>query len=172
MGYDAEEAAYLSRLAEREASDYWEEKVAAVPHPYPVDDVHSKIPERKSSMSRKDALKRKSEALDRQRRALEEELTRLENRPGEPPDYSKTRPAIITFSKQFGQFAFDKYTYSYAFIRAAGKWYGTGPKAPKGYTWDELMDWLEDTGPMPEIHVVTETALWHPRNEQYLEEEG
>ena len=33
--------------------------------------------------------------------------------------------------------------YRYAAIRAGGLWYTTGPKSPKGYTWDELLDWLD-----------------------------
>ena len=34
--------------------------------------------------------------------------------------------------------------YSYAAIRVKGLWYTTGPHSPKGYTWDELLDWLDD----------------------------
>ena len=41
-----------------------------------------------------------------------------------------------------GEAHFTKY-YSYAFIKVKGKWYGTGPRAPKEYSWDELIDWFE-----------------------------
>lgn len=32
--------------------------------------------------------------------------------------------------------------YSYAVIKTNELWYTTGPRSPKGYTWDELVLWL------------------------------
>lgn len=39
--------------------------------------------------------------------------------------------------------------YHYAAIRVNGLWYTTGPKAPKGFPWEELLTWLEDPVPAP-----------------------
>ena len=34
--------------------------------------------------------------------------------------------------------------YIYAAVKANGLWYTTGPNSPKGYTWDELVSWLDN----------------------------
>lgn len=47
-------------------------------------------------------------------------------------------------------------TYSYAAVRAGGLWYTTGPKAPKGFEWEELIDWLDSGYPVAEIQVLRE----------------
>lgn len=31
--------------------------------------------------------------------------------------------------------------YKYAAIKVKGLWYSTGPRAPKAYTWDDLVSW-------------------------------
>jgi hypothetical protein len=46
---------------------------------------------------------------------------------------------IVQFWKQF---TVGGREYMYAAIRADGKWYTTGPKSPKGYTWEEFTLWL------------------------------
>lgn len=46
---------------------------------------------------------------------------------------------VFKFSKKFVE---DGIAYSYAAIKAGGKWYTTGPKSPKGYDWDEFILWL------------------------------
>jgi hypothetical protein len=46
---------------------------------------------------------------------------------------------VFKFSKKFVEGG-DSYTY--AVIKANGKWYTTGPKSPKGYDWDEFILWL------------------------------
>lgn len=39
--------------------------------------------------------------------------------------------------------AADGVKYDYAAIKAGnGRWYTTGPNSPKGFTWDELMGWM------------------------------
>lgn len=76
-------------------------------------------------------------ALRRQMAAIAEELTRLETRPDEPP-----KGRVIRFNMRFGGRG---PTYDYAAIHAGDDlWYTTGPRSPKGYTWDELLDWMED----------------------------
>lgn len=78
---------------------------------------------------------------------LQRRLKKLEERPIEPEGDA----SVIYFDKQFEP---DGRKYHYAFVKAAGRWSGTGPKAPKSYTWDELMDWLEGSGPMPIIYLM------------------
>ena len=55
-----------------------------------------------------------------------------------PDDYPDG--TIIKFRKRFGNSTW----YRYATIKAKGLWYTTGPRSPKGYTWDELTAWLGD----------------------------
>lgn len=45
--------------------------------------------------------------------------------------------------------------YSYAAIRAKDLWYTTGPYSPKGYTWDKLLDWLDDKHKVSGFKVVS-----------------
>lgn len=74
-------------------------------------------------------------ALRSQLAAIAEQITRLENRPEEP-----TEGSVIRFNMQFGGHGT---VYDYAAIHCGdGKWYTTGPRSPKGYTWDELLDWM------------------------------
>ena len=47
-------------------------------------------------------------------------------------------------------------TYNYAAIRSGGLWYTTGPKSPKGFEWEELIDWLDSGYPVAEIQVLRE----------------
>lgn len=51
--------------------------------------------------------------------------------------------AVIRFKKQFAK---DGKQYSYAAIKAEGKWYTTGYNAPKGFNWDEFVIWLVSMG--------------------------
>lgn len=76
-------------------------------------------------------------ALRAQLNAIAEELARLEARPEEPPIGS-----VIRFNMQFGGRGT---VYEYAAIHAGDDlWYTSGPRSPKGYTWDQLLDWMED----------------------------
>jgi hypothetical protein len=71
--------------------------------------------------------------------------------------------AVITFDKVFPT---GTKVYHYAamkkviteeeseFGEATELWYTTGPKAPKGYTWDELVNWMGKG--VKEIYYVTE----------------
>lgn len=51
---------------------------------------------------------------------------------------------VIKFVKSFVKGGKE---YSYAAIKVDGLWYTTGPKVPKGYTWDELILWLVSSDP-------------------------
>lgn len=78
----------------------------------------------------------RTSALRAQLTAIAEELARLEALPEEPPEGS-----VIRFNMQFDGHGT---VYDYAAIHCGdGKWYTTGPRSPKGYTWDQLLDWME-----------------------------
>jgi len=57
---------------------------------------------------------------------------------------------VIRFDKVF---TYGGKTYAYAMLKAGGLWYSTGPRAPKAFTWEEMIAWLLE-GP----HATTE--MW------------
>ena len=117
-------------------------------------------PKGKKKMARK-------QELERRLAAILDQIERLNNRPEEPMKSvrvgeNEVLPPTILFTKRFGHGAG---AYSYAFVGINGRWYGTGPKAPKSFSWDELMDWLENTGPWPKIYLVQKSGVklhWEP----------
>src|SRR4051812_36954809 len=56
---------------------------------------------------------------------------------------------LLRFDKRFGS-----KSYSYAAIRTDGLWYSTGPKAPKGFTWAEMVEFWVDG--VDEVWIVSE----------------
>ena len=60
-------------------------------------------------------------------------------------DDNYSENSVIRFQKTFVKGG-TKYTY--AAIKAGGLWYTTGPKSPKGYTWNEFTAWLAATEPV------------------------
>lgn len=64
---------------------------------------------------------------------------------------------VIMFNKTFSTNRAK--VYNYAAIRADGRWFTTGPKSPKSYTWAELVSWMIGSDPVnpgvTDIHVVT-----------------
>lgn len=69
-------------------------------------------------------------------------IDHLMSLPAEPtPDPDDPDQALVVwFNKQFNQ---GSRVYTYAAVRANdGLWYTTGPNTPKGYSWDELIDWF------------------------------
>lgn len=48
--------------------------------------------------------------------------------------------------------------FHYAAIRVNDLWYTTGPKAPKGYSWEQLLAWLDD--PLPAQPIVVLANGW------------
>jgi hypothetical protein len=134
------------------------------------------------------------DALIQQAQILLQRVAQMDARPDEPmPEQGPSTydemseaddpsgeviPPIVYFKKRFAP-GHDPHTdapkstldgYFYVFIRVdqgenrKGRWYGTGPKAPKGYTWDELMHWLERSGPIPDIYLMTSATIL-PRKE-------
>lgn len=67
--------------------------------------------------------------------------------------------AVITFDKTFNHYngrPLNRVSkpYFYAAIKdPTGRWSTTGPRAPKSYTWDELIQWMGDG--VQEIYYVT-----------------
>lgn len=77
------------------------------------------------------------EFIEKQIEILTEKLAKLD-RFGEEDPFDDG--AVIQFEKQFG----NGRLYSYAAIRADGLWYTTGPRSPKGYTWEDFTQFLAD----------------------------
>ena len=103
-------------------------------------------PERKSTMSHKQA------ALRAQMGVIAGELARIESYPDEPTD----EPAVIYWQTDFEHEG--STVYDYAALRAGdGLWYTTGPRSPKGQTWDRLIDWImEDAVPVDGLWIAVE----------------
>lgn len=98
-----------------------------------------------------DMLERKREQARRTIERAEAELARLESLPREPSVEDDPTP-VIYFAKSFGG---SKY-YDYAAIKAGdGLWYTTGPRAPKGYNWPDLVNWMFSEGDEPDIGIAT-----------------
>lgn len=90
------------------------------------------------------------ETLIRQLEIITNELDRIDSM---PEDDFEGEAVVIWFKKRFGGPHSDEYTY--AFVRFAdGSWAGTGPRAPKYYSWDELMSWVSEG--VDEIWFATE----------------
>ena len=65
--------------------------------------------------------------------------------------------AVVTFQRAFGGTLAETY-YSYAAMRANGKWYLTGTMGSIAFTWDELLFWCEE-GITQNFHLVTDNAF-------------
>lgn len=89
---------------------------------------------------------RKAIVEDRMRE-LEAELARLNSLPTEPDG---TDGANVVWWEMVFANSGGYRTYTYAAVKAGdGLWYTTGPRAPKGFTWDELVDWISREGVEP-----------------------
>jgi len=112
----------------------------------------------KTEVERADALERQAARLLEHAAHMREQAERFG-----PDDYPNG--AVIVFDKVFTP---GGRVYNYAAIKTihantsdyTGRvghfelWYTTGPKSPKGYTWDELIKWMGDG--VEEIFYVTE----------------
>lgn len=83
-------------------------------------------------------------------KALEEE-TRIAERYGEDHE-DKT---VIAFRAMFVP---NGRVYDYSAIRAEGLWYTTGPRTPKGFTWAELIAWMDGLPRVSKIDLLREGA--------------
>lgn len=104
-----------------------------------------------------DPIERKREQARRTIERAEAQLARLDALPAEPILDGDPCP-VIYFAKSFGGSAY----YDYAAIKASdGLWYTTGPRTPKGFTWDALIEWITDGGTTPvTISLGTEWKQW------------
>jgi hypothetical protein len=103
------------------------------------------------AISRREVLKRRIASHDRSAAKAMEELDRLESMPEEPTN----DPNIIYFEKSF--YTSEK-KYTYVAVKAGdGLWYSSGPKAPKGYTWEELWEFMSKG--VDEVWIVTDLEL-------------
>ena len=78
------------------------------------------------------------------------EMETILSRPVEPEQ------DMIRFERTFNG---GERVYTYGAIRTdQGLWYTTGPRTPKGYTWDDLIDWMMEDGEV-KIEVVTKRKV-------------
>jgi hypothetical protein len=103
--------------------------------------------------------------LDRADQALEEERTKQADKLEKYGEDAFAEGTVITFQYQFpntfqkgpdGERIYWPMKYLYAAIKADGLWYTTGPKSPKAFTWQSLVDWWEN-GRVTKLRVVTKT---------------
>lgn len=99
-------------------------------------------------------LQRQIDAATRLAAKAAAELERIESFP-EEPSHEYDENAVVIFRKQFNPTGV---IYNYAAIRCGNLWYTTGPRAPKGYTWDELMEWLDESTCDPEVALAPATG--------------
>jgi hypothetical protein len=65
---------------------------------------------------------------------------------------------VIRFRKRFPN---GTVNYRYAAIKADGLWFTTGPKAPKGFTWEQLTTWMGDG--VERIEILHDRDNWLSR---------
>lgn len=101
--------------------------------------------------------------LRQQMVTIADRLRILDTLPREP-DYSGA-PPVIYFRLRFRSAAnlyapahTSNKAYTYAAVRCPddGLWYTTGPLSPKGYTWEELAEWMTMTNAVEVIWLATE----------------
>jgi hypothetical protein len=99
-------------------------------------------------------------AIERQReekKRIEEWLATL---PAEPGSESQANPPLVPVIYFKHQFKGSDKVYQYAALKSDdGKWYTTGPKSPKGYTWHELLLWLLETSHNTELPPIVSSYI-------------
>ena len=56
--------------------------------------------------------------------------------------------------------------YDYLFLKHRGLWYGTGPKAPKAYSTDALLNWLSDKRVVFYARIAAYDVIWDDRKKK------
>jgi hypothetical protein len=77
--------------------------------------------------------------------------------------------AVIRFRKQFKP---DGKLYAYAAIKCEDGWYTSGPRTPKGYSWDELVAWLVSAVPVTNIEKMVPANAESEVREQVAKEDN
>ena len=92
-----------------------------------------------------------ADLLRQQMSALASEISRLESLPKEPKGDDDI---VIFFEKSFRQ---EPRKWTYSAVKAGdGLWYTTGPRSPKGYTWQQLIEWIVgDEETQPQVWLAT-----------------
>lgn len=86
--------------------------------------------------SRDRALAAQQAIIDR----AQQRIDRIAALPTEPTTDDPDGALVVWFNHRFGPRTVKDYTY--AAVKASdGLWYTTGPASPKGYTWDQLVEW-------------------------------
>jgi hypothetical protein len=137
----------------------------------------------KPKVSKKQELEQSLAALRQRLAELHDQYETILQRPNEPIESYVYRgdtgeedpiriPPAVYFKKQFTDQSWQGgKRYDYTFMKAGnGFWYGTGPHAPQKQTWDQLMDWIDTTGPWPVIFELNPVdgqtgVYWRPREE-------
>jgi len=117
---------------------------------YATDYRRNAMPEMMSARERKIA------AAKRRIEKEQERIDYLSSLPDEPtPDPDGAN--VIWFRKRFTPGGTD---YTYAAVQTPeGTWYTTGPRTPKAYTWEDLVEWIFDDNPDAQVWVA---ATWEP----------
>lgn len=83
-----------------------------------------------------------------QKERIEAELARRDKLPPEPRSTARLGngvPSIIKFTKRFNSGWYD---YAAIHNKEEGLWYTTGPHSSRGYTWEELLRWIDNDEPI------------------------
>lgn len=89
-------------------------------------------------------LRSLQDSLLRQAAAVQAKIDFIDSLPDEPVA-DDGKPNVIFFQKQFTE---GGRVYDYAALQAGdGKWYTTGPRTPKGFTWQALIEWINEDVP-------------------------
>lgn len=105
-------------------------------------------------MANTNTIQRTRENLERSIEMYEANIQRAMNRLDALdtfPEDDCPEGAIIAFEK-----VIHGKTYHYAALKVNGLWYTTGPRAPKGYTWAEMAEWLLSGTATTELWIVTD----------------
>ena len=100
----------------------------------------------------KDSIRREINRKQHEIVLLQERLDCLDRFPEDNFD----NRTVIKFRKRF---VGSGKAYDYAAIKADDLWYTTGPRSPKGYTWDQLTEWMGDNRFVNQIWMAT-TEGW------------
>jgi hypothetical protein len=108
--------------------------------------LHTTVKEKEPIVS-----KERIASLEEQARRLLEHAQEMRNKVERFGEDDYPDASVIVFNKRFT--LPEGYLYQYSAIKTNNLWYTTGPKSPKGYTWDQLINWMGDG--VEEIYYVT-----------------
>lgn len=99
-------------------------------------DIETRVSRSRKAQSAVATIARAERTIER----AQARLDKLMSMPKEPTTEDSDGALVIWFQRRFNT---RSATYTYAAVKAGDDlWYTTGPASPKGYSWDQLMDWL------------------------------